>query len=60
MGVQSDSLSSKTSGKRSSSDTKLVARSSSLEPLSDDRRGQEGYAHEAWVLDSLDEVGETE
>jgi hypothetical protein len=45
MGVQSESFSSKTSGNKSSSDIKLVG-SCATAPLSDDRRGHEGYAHD--------------
>ena len=45
MGVQSDSLSSKTSGNKSSSEMKPVG-SSVLPPLSDVLRGHDGYAHD--------------
>jgi len=60
-GEQSDSLSSNTSGNKSSSEMKLVASSSGDGAVSEVRRGQDGYAHEGErVLDSVDAVGDTE
>lgn len=45
-GVQSASLSSKTTGKRSSSEMKLVAAASVATPPSDERRGHDGNAQD--------------
>lgn len=66
-GEQSRDSSSNTGGNRSSSEMKLVA--SSVTPLRDARRGQEGYAHdgevgspdrEGWISIAIFEVVEHE